>query len=225
MIVVQKERALCANLAAACKYDIAHLRNNMDVVRQSSLIYSTAFFITSCAEALHEVGQFASDNNIPMAFNLSAVFLLQFELANVTKALTHADYVFGNEDEAAAFATSQGKEGASLQEVAKMLATWEKSNSKRPRVAVVTHGSKPVIVATQVPGSEEVDVQEYPVAALSADQIVDTNGAGDSFVGGFLSQILQGKDVPTAIRAGIYLSSEIVQRSGCTFPENMTWSA
>jgi len=104
------------------------------------------------------------------------------------------------------------------------MAKWDKSNTKRPRVAVVTHGAKPVIVATHVAGSEEVDLQEYPVTPLSKDQIVDTNGAGDSFVGGFLSQILQGKDVPTAVRAGIYLSAEVVQRSGCTFPESMVWS-
>ena len=30
VIVVDKERALVANLAAACNYDIAHLKNNMD---------------------------------------------------------------------------------------------------------------------------------------------------------------------------------------------------
>jgi len=76
VIVVNKERALCANLAAACKYDIAHLHNNMDTLRQSSLIYSTSFFITSNVNALHEIGQFASDNDIPFAFNFSAVFLI-----------------------------------------------------------------------------------------------------------------------------------------------------
>jgi len=104
VIVVDKERSLVANLAAACKYDIAHLRNNMDDLKNAKLIYSTSFFITSSPESLREVGQFASDNNVPFAFNLSAVFLLQFELANVLAALEHADYIFANEDEAAEFA-------------------------------------------------------------------------------------------------------------------------
>lgn len=104
VIVVDKERSLVANLAAACKYDIAHLRNNMDSLKNAKLIYSTSFFITSSPETLREVGQFASDNNVPFGFNLSAVFLLQFELANVLAALEHADYIFANEDEAAEFA-------------------------------------------------------------------------------------------------------------------------
>ena len=104
VVVVDKERSLVANLAAACKYDITHLRNNMDQLKNAKLIYSTSFFITSSPESLMEVGKYASDNNVPFAFNLSAVFLLQFELANVLAALEHADYIFANEDEAAEFA-------------------------------------------------------------------------------------------------------------------------
>ena len=37
------------------------------------------------------------------------------------------------------------------------------------------------------PGSEEVELNEYPVPKVADEQIVDTNGAGDAFVGGFLS--------------------------------------
>ena len=47
VIVVNKERTLCANLAAACKYKIEHLHNNMDALRNAALIYSSSFFITS----------------------------------------------------------------------------------------------------------------------------------------------------------------------------------
>jgi sugar/nucleoside kinase (ribokinase family) len=37
---------------------------------------------------------------------------------------------------------------------------------------------------------------------VSADKIVDTNGAGDAFVGGFLSQLACGKDISECCRAG-----------------------
>ena len=76
VIVVEKERTLVANLAAACKYNLEHLNTHMDTLKNASLIYSTSFFITSNATALHQVGKYASDNNIPFGFNLSAVFLL-----------------------------------------------------------------------------------------------------------------------------------------------------
>jgi len=38
-----------------------------------------------------------------LGFNLSATFLLQFELANVLYAIEYADIVFGNEDEILAY--------------------------------------------------------------------------------------------------------------------------
>jgi len=79
----------------------------MDTLANAKIIYSTSFFITSNVSALLEVGKYASDNDIPFGYNLSAVFLLQFELNNVLAALEHADYLFANEDEAAAFGTAQ----------------------------------------------------------------------------------------------------------------------
>lgn len=65
---------------------------------------------------------------------------------------------------------------------------------------------------------------EFPVQKLSADQIVDTNGAGDAFVGGFMAQFVQGKDLETCVRCGIWASTIIIQRSGCTTPEKMDFA-
>jgi len=106
VILHNKERTLVADLAASGKYPTQHLKDNMDSLNNAKLIYTSAFFITSNPEALMMVAKHASENDVPMGFNLSAVFLIQFELKNVMAALEHADYVFCNEDEAAAFGTS-----------------------------------------------------------------------------------------------------------------------
>lgn len=49
---------------------------------------------------------------------------------------------------------------------------------------------------------------------------------GDAFVGGFLSQLVLGKEVAECVRAGNYAASVIIQRSGCTFPPKpeFTWN-
>jgi adenosine kinase len=61
-------------------------------------------------------------------------------------------------------------------------------------------------------------VKTYPVIKLPKEQLVDTNGAGDAFVGGYLAQLVAGKGVEECIRAGNFCANTIIQRSGCTFP-------
>lgn len=53
----------------------------------------------------------------------------------------------------------------------------------RPRVVVITQGSSETIVAVQGV------VRTFPVEKIPNHLLVDTNGAGDAFVGGFIAQL------------------------------------
>ena len=136
----------------------------------------------------------------------------------MNEILEHADYVFCNEDEATCFADTNKLTYSSLKDVALQIAQWKKVNAKRPRISIITQGKDPILVAIAKEGDDTVQ-REFPIPAIAKDLIVDTNGAGDSFVGGFLSQVVQGKDLETAIKAGIWLSGQVIQQNGCTFPE------
>ncbi len=167
--------------------------------------------------------KYCKESNKPFGLNLSACFLIEFNTAQVLEAIEYADYVFCNEDEAACFAKIQKIEHTSLKDVAMDIAKSKKQNDKRQRVAIVTQGKDPVLVAACKEGSSEHSMIEIEVPALTKEQIVDTNGAGDAFVGGFLSQLSQDKDLETCCKAGIYCSSVIIQRSGCSFPDKCTF--
>ena len=52
---------------------------------------------------------------------------------------------------------------------------------------------------------------------IAKELLVDTNGSGDSFVGGFMAALSQGESVLDCVKAGIALSGHVVQRLGCTF--------
>ena len=219
VIVYNKERSLVANLAACLKFPTEHLKTNFAIAEKAKILYTTCFFITANFEALKEVVTYAAKVNKPMCLNLSATFLIEFNGEQVHDALQYADYVFCNEDEAASFAKVNKIEYKSLKEVAIAIAKWKKVNDKRPRVAVVTQGKDPVFIATSFKVGEEPTVTEVPVPAIDSSQIVDTNGAGDAFVGGFLSQLALDKDLETCVKCGNYCAGEIIKRSGCTFPE------
>jgi adenosine kinase len=103
--------------------------------------------------------------------------------------------------------------GKNLHTIALKLAGLPKASGTHPRIVVFTQGSAPTVVASNG------EVVEYPVEPLRKELIVDTNGAGDAFVGGFLARIVEGKAVSEAVRSGNFAARTIIQFSGCTFPK------
>jgi len=162
-------------------------------------------------ESILTVAKAAVHDNKIFAMNLSAPFLIQFFGDQMAAALPYADFVFGNESEALAYGEAKGY-GNDIPTIALKLAQQPKASGTRPRIVVFTQGSDSTIVASE--GTWKL----YPVDPLPRELLVDTNGAGDAFVGGFLSQLVQGKDFAECVRAGHYASRVIIQRSGCSFP-------
>lgn len=80
---------------------------------------------------------------------------------------------------------------------------------------VITQGAEDVLVAVT---GRPADFRRFKVELLPEEAIVDTNGAGDSFVGGFLAYKALGKSTGDCVRAGIFAATEIIRMSGCAFP-------
>lgn len=160
--------------------------------------------------------EFATANDKPLGFNLSALFVVQFFMDAVKNTIKHADYVFCNEDEGSCFATSVGLEANDREGAAKIIAQFEKASTTRPRVCIITQGAAPTIVVTGNPGGEPT-VNLVDVPPVDKDSIVDTNGAGDSFVGGFFAELAKGTDLLGAVAVGNALAGKVIQKSGCVF--------
>ena len=56
----------------------------------------------------------------------------------------------------------------------------------------MTQGPEPCIVATSPGNGAEATCELIAVAPVPKENIVDTNGCGDSFVGAFIGAILKG---------------------------------
>lgn len=209
------ERSLVANLAAANNFKDEFVKQNFSLVEKARVIYCTGFFITVSPASIEIVSRHVADNDKIYAMNLSAPFIVQVPPFKkvLMDTMPYIDFLFGNEMEAAAFAESEGWGITDLEEIARRISRMPKANGARARTVVITQGAQPTIVANA--GKTTL----YAVPKVPAEKIVDTNGAGDAFVGGFLSQLVVGKDVAECCRAGNYAASVIIQRSGCTFPD------
>eukprot|EP00268_Persea_americana_P012219 TRINITY_DN15121_c0_g1_i1.p1 TRINITY_DN15121_c0_g1~~TRINITY_DN15121_c0_g1_i1.p1 ORF type:complete len:152 (-),score=37.12 TRINITY_DN15121_c0_g1_i1:212-667(-) len=145
--------------------------------------------------------------------NLSAPFICEFFKDVQEKALPYMDCVFGNETEARTFSRVHGWETENVEDIALKISAWPKASGTHKRITVITQGADPVVVA------EDGKVKLFPVILLPKEKLVDTNGAGDAFVGGFLSQLVLEKPIEDCIRAGSYAANVIIQRSGCSYPQ------
>uniref|UniRef100_A0AAY5EGE9 Adenosine kinase n=1 Tax=Electrophorus electricus TaxID=8005 RepID=A0AAY5EGE9_ELEEL len=115
--------------------------------------------------------------------------------------------------EAATFAREQGFETEDIVEIAMKTQSLPKVNKKRQRIVVFTQGKECTVM------TKGDKVETFPVLQIEESEIVDTNGAGDAFVGGFLSELVQDKPLEQCIRAGHYAANVIIRHVGCTLPE------
>ena len=122
----------------------------------------------------------------------------------------YIDILFGNDTEALQFAKEQNFGTENLREIGEMMTKMTKLNTNRKRIAIITQGCEPVLLF------ESNTITEFPVNVLKHEEIVDTNGAGDAFVGGFLAQYVQKQSLDICIKCGIWAAREIIQRSGCS---------
>jgi len=130
----------------------------------------------------------------------------------IQKVLPYVDYVIGNEGEAEAWASVNGlPDPRDIPATAKALAQQPKANPARDRVVIFTHGALPTVV---VSSSTPDNVRTYAVNALKDEEIVDTNGAGDAFAGGFVGALAAGKSLDEAIEVGHTLGTMCVTQVG-----------
>jgi len=214
VLIHEKERSLVANLAAANHYKIGHLNSAVmqEVVAKAKIFYSAGFFLTVSPESMVAVGKHAAETGKLYCTNLSAPFLPKFFAAAMSSVLPYADYVFGNESEALAWGEANGFPTATVPEIALKIAALPKASGTHARTVVITQGADPVVVALD--GKATL----YPNPPIPAEDLVDFNGAGDAFVGGYLAALVEGQDVPKAVAAGQWAAHQIIKRSGCTFP-------
>jgi len=220
VLIRNKERSLVANLSAANNYKKTHFDSPeiQSLVQNAKFYYSTGFFLTVSPETAIALGQTASAQNKPFLFNLSAPFLIQFFWdGKMAEVLKYADVVFANENEAATLGEKLGW-GTNLSEIAAKLVAYPKENNKRSRVVVFTQGAHSTVI------HYEGKVHMFTPIPCPKEEIVDTNGAGDSFVGGFLCGYVQGKSLEECVDAGHYCAWECIRRSGATYPPTPTFS-
>lgn len=123
---------------------------------------------------------------IPIAFDFSDQ--LEHEIVDI--AIPFVDYAF--------FSNEDG-------DTMKLRDYIKKQYARGPKIIVVTMGNK---------GSLAYDGNEFYKQGIVACPVVDTMGAGDSFIAGFLGALMHGKSISECMENGAKTSAVTIGYSG-----------
>uniref|UniRef100_A0A646QF56 Adenosine kinase n=1 Tax=Hemiscolopendra marginata TaxID=943146 RepID=A0A646QF56_9MYRI len=215
VLVTGTSRSLCAYLGAASCFEKSHLSNPEveSLIHTAEFFYIEGYHLAASPESIIHLAEHAAEKNKTFVLNMNAPYLVTCFKEPMMKVLPYVDIIFSNEEEAATFAKEHKFGTTDLQEIALRFIKLPKVNKKKERVIIITQGSSPVILAAN--GKIEL----FPVPPIPTEKIIDTNGAGDGFAGGFLAMLVQNKPLDVCVRCGIYTAGEVIQQDGCTLPK------
>ncbi|KAK6179003.1 hypothetical protein SNE40_011462 [Patella caerulea] len=219
-IINGEDRSLVSELGAAELFTVDYLlrEENWHYVEKAQFYYIGGFLLPVSPQSILKVAKHATENKKLVVMNLHATFLCKHFAEPALDILKYVDVLFGNGDEAAELSKVLNFETDDIKDMARKTAQLPKINTVQDRIVIFTQGRDPTVIAH----SGKIEV--YPVTPVDPSIIKDTNGCGDSFVGGFLSQLVQGKSIEECIKCGSYSAKVVIQYFGCTFPEKPSYN-
>ncbi|XP_055337210.1 uncharacterized protein LOC129587470 [Paramacrobiotus metropolitanus] len=215
VLVTGTHRSLVAFLNAALCFDKEHLKDAdiKDLIEKAQFFYTTGYFLVVSLPSLLEIGQHCLQRNKCFLFNISAGYVCESYKNSVEQLLPYVDVVFGNDQEFTAFSHAFDLGTTDMHEIAKKVAVMPKLNSARKRIVVITQGPGIALVC-----HDGLTIDEYPATRIPDSEIAETNGAGDGFVGGFLSQFIQGASLAQCMACGHYTAGQVIRQHGVNVP-------
>jgi adenosine kinase len=190
------------------------------------LIYTELFIVKTRREICFKLAEFGSRDETIYGFNLPSGYFLENFTQDISKLCEYADIIFANKAEATLFCEILNfKTTGNVEDLAEQLCTKiNKINKNKKRIVVVTSGPFPAACCEFDHKTQKITFCDvFPVKNVSPEHIVDTNGAGDSFAGGFLSQYMKGKSLDKCMKAGHWAAAVIIQKRGCQIPNDIRY--
>lgn len=226
VVCCNRDRAHLTDLGCSTEISKDFFDRNWSKFKNVKLIFTELFILRKQKDICFKIAELGLKDDCTYGFNLPANFFLENDTENIAKICEYADIIFANYSEALCFLSVLGiKTNSSVIDVAeKLCKEIPKKNKNKKRVVVVTSGPGPAACCQYDFKTKKFTFSDcFPVKNVSPENIVDTNGAGDSFAGGFLSQFVKGKSLDKCVIAGHWAASVIIQKRGCQIPVDIRY--
>jgi adenosine kinase len=209
--VYNKDRGHITDLAASTMITKNFYLYNLETLKNVDLIYTELFIIKHKKQMLFDLATLMLGDNKLFGFNLPSFWFIETFLTDISGLIEYADVLFSNAAEAQLFAKLAFsfvmiiliKDVDSFSDICEMICMKiKKKNTKKKRVVVITNGPDPAFYCQYDFETDKILEKGFvAVDNVSEEDIVDANGAGDAFAGGFLSQYIKGRELERCMQA------------------------
>jgi adenosine kinase len=183
---------LLTDVQASKMITMEYVEKNLDQLLKASILVIEGYFVINKFEMLLFLIEHLNKNNKMICLTLSAVFLFKHFYERIIQISNHSHIIFSNKDEARAFVNLENPD-TSIEDVSIAI---HKLLKPKDRLVIITHSGLPVCISKFNYEENQLDFNllSYPTK-VNKEEIKDTNGCGDAYLGGFLSQFIQGKSL------------------------------
>jgi adenosine kinase len=214
--IYRKERFLITQLRASKKLSEEFIQQNIQQILSHDSIIIEGYMLPNKLDLCKKLTESFVRENKFVILTLSAMFIVQYHGEKVLEIANKADMIVGNMGEVEIFS---GLKGAKPKDIFETV--FRKLMPKENRILVVTAGAQGSYCSRFDYKNNKLDfIFQYFANKISNEDIVDLNGAGDSFFGGFLSEYVKGSPLYDCCRIGTEAASVILRNVGCTFPKH-----
>ncbi|CAD7013453.1 unnamed protein product [Ceratitis capitata] len=226
MAIINKDtqgEALYANIGASTKISMEHMKQaeqELQFLRpteRKQIIYLEGFILPRCKELCHYMVTHYLSGRRWLALNLSAEYIVRNNFHAIMKFACMAYFIFGNGREFCALADKMGF-GRDIDKAIKMIFKQHAG----PCIVIITNAERGLILVSNVEyGSAKPGKLIYRQCRVDRiDNVVDTTGAGDSFVAGFLHAFLNNYKLKDCVIVGTAVAAQVVTKIGCNLPSD-----
>ncbi len=218
--IYRKERFLITQLRASKKLSEEFIEQNIQQILSNDSIIIEGYMLPNKLDICKKLTECFSRENKLVILTLSAMFIVQYHSEKVLEIAHKSDMIVGNIGEAEILA---GLKGGNPKDIFETI--FRKLMPRDNRILVITAGSSGAYCAKYDYKRNKLEfIFQYFANKLNDEEIVDLNGAGDSFLGGFLSEYIKGSSLYDCCKIGTEASSVILRNVGCTFPKNFKFN-
>ncbi|PWJ93249.1 PfkB family carbohydrate kinase [Oceanotoga sp. DSM 15011] len=166
------------------------------------LIKKASYLVITVGEFNYNkrAAELAIKNNIPIIFGMKCDFDA-FDHDLLKKIIHNSSIIFMN--------GSEKIEIEKICELSKIENLFK--DSKKLKCAVITHGNKPA----EIIYLENDEIKKSSVDIIKTNNVLDTTGAGDAYMAGFIFGFLNGEKYEKCAQIGSTISSFIIEKKGC----------